>query len=147
VIPEPSKVYAYLFFLLYGTATAALAGWVVNRHFGRHRLLARISPEPTVEGAAAALGWALLWSLVLGHWLPAEFTWPARLVAGVLFGLMGPLGDLVMRYVLQDLGLKTPANAYVPHLALGHLHRLIFVAPLFFRLVHWLDPNVLQPPP
>jgi phosphatidate cytidylyltransferase len=145
VIPDAGKVYAYLLFLLYGTATAALAGWVVNRHFGRHRLLARISPEPTAEGAAAALAWALLWSLVLGHWLPAEFTWPARLVAAVLFAVMGPLGDLVMRSILRDLGLKAPAetSAYVPYLALTHLHRLIFVAPLFFRLVHWFDPHVL----
>jgi len=50
-----------------------------------------------------------------------------------------------MHYILRDLGLKPPAGDYVPFVALGHLHRLIFVAPLFFRVVHWFVPNLLQP--
>src|SRR5262249_42887697 len=101
----------------------------------------------TRAGAAVSLAWAALWSFGLG-WLLPDFPWPAMLLSTVLFGIMGPLGDLVMRYILRDLGLRPPTETagLVPYLALGHLNRLIFVAPLFFRLIHWFNPNVLQPP-
>jgi phosphatidate cytidylyltransferase len=143
-VPDPGRVYAYLFFVLYGTATADLAGWLAGRWLGRRPLLPRISRELTREGAAASLAWAGLWSFTLGGLLP-DFPWPAMLLSTLLFGIMGPLGDLVMRYILRDLGLKPPTegDGLVQYLALGHLHRLIFVAPLFFRLIHWFDPDVL----
>jgi phosphatidate cytidylyltransferase len=158
-VPDPRKVYACLFFMLYGTATAALAGWLAAQRFGRHPLLPRFGvkgpldgpgspaapgPDLTREGAAASLAWAGLWSFTLG-WLLPDFPWPAMLLSTVLFGIMGPLGDLVMRYIHRDLGLRPASEApsLVPYLALSHLNRLIFVAPLFFRLIHWFDPHVL----
>ena len=53
------------------------------------------------------------------------------------------------RYILHEMGLKAPADTseFVPFLALDHLHRFIFVAPLYFRLVHWFDPQVLTRSP
>jgi predicted CDP-diglyceride synthetase/phosphatidate cytidylyltransferase len=147
-IPTPTKSYPYLLYLLYGTATADLVGWVVDHWLGRHRLLARIGSSITLEGALAGLAWAFVWSFLLGQGLPAEFTWLALALAAMVFGILGPLGELVMQYILHDLGLKTSGEGpgYVPSLALGHLHRLIFVAPIFFRLLHWFDPLVLQGP-
>jgi phosphatidate cytidylyltransferase len=142
--PDPERVYAYLFFLLYGTATADFTGWLAGRYLGKHPLAAHISPDWTVERAAATLAWAALWSFGVGWWLPSPFPWQAMLLATVLFGILGPLGELVMHYILRDLGLKPSATNYVPLFALGHVHRLIFVAPLFFRLVHWFEPKLLQ---
>jgi phosphatidate cytidylyltransferase len=138
-------VYDYLLFLLYGTATADLAGWLANRYLSRHPIAIRISPTTTWESAGASLAWAALWSFTLGWTLPS-FTVIAMLLATVIVGIMGPLGDLVMRYIMRDLGLKPLADGgdYAPYLALGHLNRLIFAAPLFFRLVHWFDPGVIQ---
>jgi phosphatidate cytidylyltransferase len=132
-------VYPTLFFVLFGTASAELAGWLVHRQLGRHPVVARITPDTTWEGLAASLAWAIVWCFSLGWALP-QFGWIAMLIAAFLFGIMGPLGDLVMRYVLRDLGLKAPTERteHVPYLALGHLNRLIFVAPLFFRLIHVL---------
>jgi phosphatidate cytidylyltransferase len=140
--PAPA-VYGYLLFMLYGTATADLAGWLAGRWIGRRPVAGHISPELTWEGAAAGLAWAVVWSATLGWWtFPRQpFLWIALPVSAVLFGIMGPLGELVMRYILRDLGLKvrleSPAG-FAPYVALGHLHRLIFVAPLFFRLVHYV---------
>ena len=148
-IPDPHKAYPYLFFMLYGTATSDLAGWVVDHWVGRRLLLARIGSEVTLEGAAAGLAWAGAWSFLLGQWLPDEFGWLAMAGAALIFGIAGPLGELVMRYILHEMGLKAPADTseFVPFLALDHLHRFIFVAPLFFRLVHWFDPQILARSP
>jgi phosphatidate cytidylyltransferase len=139
-------VYGLVFFLLFGTSTSALAAWFVDRTWGRHPLAPRISPDITWEGTTVSFLWACLWSFSLGWTLPQpEFPWLAMLLSAVLFGMLGPLGDLVMRYILRDLGLKSPEGtaAEVPYLTLNHLNRLIFVAPLFFRMVHWFDPGVL----
>jgi phosphatidate cytidylyltransferase len=141
-----SVVYGYVFFLLFGTGTAALAGWWVGRQWGRHPLAPRISTAVTWESTGASFLWALVWSFVLGWTLPRpEFPWPAMLLSAVLFGILGPLGELVMRYILRDLGLRPPEGtaAVVPYLTLNHVNRLIFVAPLFFRMVHWFYPGVL----
>jgi predicted CDP-diglyceride synthetase/phosphatidate cytidylyltransferase len=140
--------YGYLFFVLYGTASADLVGWLAGRWLGRHPLAPRISTDMTWERAAASFAWGLLWSFTLGWTLPQpQFTWVAMLLSALLFGILGPLGELVMRYVLRDLGLKAPleGSEFIPYLALGHLNRLIFVAPLFVRLVHWFDPGLFGP--
>jgi phosphatidate cytidylyltransferase len=142
--PDPDRVYAYFFFLLYGTATTDLAGWLVGRRFGKHPLAPRVSPDWTLERAAATLAWAALWSCAVGWLLPLPFPWQGMLLATIIFGVAGPLGDLVMNYILRDLGLKPPSDGFVPYFALGHLHRLIFVAPLLFRLIHLFFPEVLQ---
>lgn len=144
---EQREVYSYVFFMLYGTASADLVGWLAHRKIGKHPLAGRIAPEPSWESVAASLAWSCLWCFAWQFTLPATFGWPALLIAAGLFGIMGPLGDLVMRYVLTDLGLKSQAeeSQYAPFRALGHLNRLIFVAPLFFRLVHFFDPQVLKP--
>jgi phosphatidate cytidylyltransferase len=143
-IPRADQVYSLVFFLVFGTATAGIAGQLVDHFLGRHAVAQRISPDKTWEGAAASLLWAGLWSFTLGWTLP-PFDWVAMLLSALLFGIMGPLGELVMRYILRDLGLHAgeTASVYVPYLALGQLNRLIFVAPLFFRLIHWFDPNIL----
>jgi phosphatidate cytidylyltransferase len=140
--------YGYLFFMLYGTASADLARWLAGHWLGRQPLFPRIGSDLTREGAVASLAWALLWSFTLGWFLPQpQFSWVAMLLSAILFGILGPLGDLVMRYILHDLGLKAPVEGsdVIPYLALGHLHRLIFGAPLFLRLVHWFDPALFRP--
>lgn len=147
-ITHEQDPYGYLFFMLYGTASADLAGWLTGRWLGRHPLAPRISTDLTWERAAASLAWGFLWSFTLGWTLPQpQFSWVAMLFSAIIFGLLGPLGDLVMRYILRDLGLKGSLETgdLLPYLALGHLHRLIFVAPLFLRVVHWFDPGLFQP--
>jgi phosphatidate cytidylyltransferase len=145
--PHPDAAYGLVFFLVYGNATTDLARRAAGHWLGRRPIAPRISAEITWEGAAASLGWACLWSFTLGWTLPQpQFGWPALLLFAGLFGVMGPLGNLVMHYILSDLDLKLPADRPLPYLALGHVYRLIFVAPFFFRVVHWFYPEVLQPP-
>ena len=58
-----------------------------------------------------------------------------------VFSVMGGLGELVMRYVLRDLRLREgdEGSPVDPALTLSHVNRLVFIAPLFFRLVHFLS--------
>src|SRR5262249_52656173 len=135
-IVQNGEVYGFIFFLVFGSATSDLAGSLVDHALGRHPIAPRISSEKTWEGALATLAWGCAWSFGLG-WTFAEFDWLGLLAAAGVFGVMGPLGDLVMRYILRDLGLKVheEGTTVIAYLALHHLNRLVFVAPLYFRLV------------
>jgi phosphatidate cytidylyltransferase len=136
VSEPPREIYGFLFFLIFGSATSDFFGSLVDHRYGRHPIAPRISTEKTWEGALATLLWAAAWCFSLG-WTFEKFDVVALLLAAAIFGLMGPLGDLVMRYILRDLARKTQEGetTQVGYLALNHLNRLIFVAPLFFRLV------------
>jgi phosphatidate cytidylyltransferase len=145
-LPSPrgeGEVYGYVFFLVFGSATTDLAGTVAERWLGGKPMAPGISADKTWTGAAAALTWAFLWSFTLGWTLPQFAENPlAMVLAALVFGIMGLMGDLVMRYILRDLGLQAQEEGrdVVPYLALNHLNRLIFVAPVFFRLVHLFYP-------
>jgi phosphatidate cytidylyltransferase len=147
---SPEDAYRYLPFLVYGVASAGLAGWAVDRWRGRHPVAARISSSITWEGAAASLLWAAAWSFTLGWWtFPAShLLWVALLASAMLLGPVGLLGDLALRYIERDLGATSEYEGgdFAPTVALEQLHRLLFVAPLFFRLVHWFILKVLASP-
>ncbi len=136
-------VYGYLYFLLLGTWTAEVVGWLAGRGPGRRPLAPRISTEITWQGTVGSVLWGFVWSFGLGWTLP-QFGWWALVLAALLFGVVGPLGDLAMRYILHDFGLKEPEarTLVVPYRALEHFQRLVFVAPFFFRLVHLVHPDL-----
>jgi phosphatidate cytidylyltransferase len=134
------EVYSYVFYLTFGSLTTGLVNLLVGRWRGRHPVAPRISTDVTWEGALTALGWAVAWACGLGWTLP-HFGPAAMLLSGVLLGVLGLLGDLVMRYVLHDLSPNARESSFdVPSLALNHVYRLVFVAPTFFRLVLFLIP-------
>jgi phosphatidate cytidylyltransferase len=141
---ERPDAYGYIFFVLYGVVTTDLAGWLAGRQLGRHPIAPKITADVTLESFVVSLAWAALWSFTVGWTLPAP--WTALIWSTLLLGIMAPAGDLVMRYILRDLGLKAPAEGttFVPFLALAYLYRLIFVAPLFLRLVHWFEWDLFQ---
>jgi phosphatidate cytidylyltransferase len=146
--PDP-HVSRYLLFVVYGAASAGLAGRLVHRWLGRHPMLTRISKDTSWEGAGAACGWAFLWCFTLGWWtFPGHpSAWLILLVCGVLFGPVNLLGELALRYIERDFGVKPEYEGldFSPSLTLDHLHRLLFTAPLFFRLLHWFLPELLMP--
>jgi phosphatidate cytidylyltransferase len=134
---EGDRVAGYLFFLLYGSAVVGLTADLGDRKLGRHPIAPGISRDKTWEGAAAGLAVAFLWSFTLGWTLPG-FDALALLLCALILGVMSVVGELVMRYFLRDHqpGGAAGASLIDPVVALGHLNRLIFVAPLFFRVVH-----------
>jgi phosphatidate cytidylyltransferase len=139
----------YLLFVIYGAASAGLAGRLVHRWYGKHPMLTRISKDTSWEGAGAASGWAFLWCFTLGWWTFSahDSAWIILLVSGVLFGPVNLLGELALRYIERDFGVKPQYEGvdFSPSLTLDHLHRLLFTAPLFFRLLHWFLPELLKP--
>jgi phosphatidate cytidylyltransferase len=81
-------------------------GYFIGRVLGRHRLVPRISPNKTVEGAAGSLLVALLVaSLARVTFFPA-LTWREVTGLGVTFSVLGQLGDLTESMFKRAFGAK-----------------------------------------
>jgi len=82
---------------------------------------------------------ALPW--IMGFSFPPAFGWQAKIMAGLIVGIGGQLGDLTISVIKRDIGIKDMGAAIPGHGGiLDRIDSLIFVAPLFVRLVNWVEP-------
>lgn len=96
--------------------------------FGKHKLAPRISPQKSWEGYfAGAAGSIVAWCLV-PLFVP-QVSWPLAIVAGVICGLVGVLGDFAESRLKRTAGVKDASHVLPGHG--GFLDRsdsLIFVS-------------------
>ncbi len=116
--------------LTWSTDTAA---YLFGVAFGRHKLIPRVSPNKSVEGAvgglvgAGVVGWYLSGNL-------APFMTPlAGGLLGLAVGTMGQLGDLVESLIKRDAGIKDSAELIPGHGGvLDRFDSLLFTAPVVY---------------
>ena len=109
------------------------AAFVIGRRWGRHKLIPRISPGKTIEGAAGALGVTMLTAvgvvLAAGSRMPL-LTPADALAIGALVGVAGPIGDLVESAFKRDAGVKDASDLIPGHGGvLDRFDSLMAVAP------------------
>ncbi|HUS81244.1 MAG TPA: CDP-archaeol synthase [Armatimonadota bacterium] len=105
------------------------AAWAVGHLIGRVKLVPRLSPNKTVEGAVAGGIAAVVATTLLGTWagLPIHH----GIVLGLLIAVGAQLGDLAESVIKRDLGLKDFGTVVGPHGGmLDTFDSLLFAAPL-----------------
>jgi phosphatidate cytidylyltransferase len=113
-----------------------------GRALGKHKLIPRVSPGKTVEGAVSAVAGTLLagaaYSMVLarfGSYAPSVFE---GAVFGLLVSVAAQAGDLAESLWKRDVGVKDSGTLLPGHGgALDRFDSLLFTLPLgyaFFRL-------------
>lgn len=127
-----------VFFLVMVTAAAQLAQEMMTHRLRRRPVVRRIdrsfSARAWLTGALAA---ALLGALL--YWT-TPFKAGQALVMGFVAGGAGTLGDLVMKALKKDAGVRHWGNRASITGAVGLLDRvapLCFAAPVFFHSVRW----------
>lgn len=113
---------------LFVTWTSDTAAYLVGKSLGRTKLIPRISPNKTVEGAVgglvAASIVAVIWSEALG--LPIHPI--ASVGLGLVLGAVGMIGDLCESQLKRRAGIKDSGNAIPGHGGfLDRIDALIFV--------------------
>jgi phosphatidate cytidylyltransferase len=109
------------------------AAYVIGRRWGRHKLIPRVSPGKTIEGAAGALVVTVL--IAVGVVLAAGSRMPLlapadALAIGVLVAVAGPVGDLVESSFKRDAGVKDASELIPGHGGvLDRFDSLMAVAP------------------
>jgi phosphatidate cytidylyltransferase len=129
--------YGYLLFLLLAVEATDVAAFTSGKLFGRRRLREAISPNKTWGGALGALAFAMALPWMLRFSFP-HFG-PLQLVlAGLIVGVGGQLGDLTLSMIKRDIGVKDMGSLIPGHGGLlDRIDSLIFAAPLFFHMVRW----------
>ncbi|MBQ9914613.1 MAG: phosphatidate cytidylyltransferase [Clostridia bacterium] len=110
--------------------------------FGKHKLIPKISPKKTVEGAIGAVVGAVLsftvYGLVLWYYFDFTVNFPALIFLSLLCGVAAQFGDLAASVIKREWNIKDFGNLIPGHGgALDRIDSLIFIAPLvyYFLLV------------
>jgi phosphatidate cytidylyltransferase len=116
-----------------------------GRSFGKHKLIARVSPGKTVEGTISGLIGSILTSLVYTHFVFANTLGisigvVAAVIGGVLLSIAAVVGDLAESLLKREAGVKDSGTLLPGHGGvLDRFDALYFTLPvaywfLFFAL-------------
>ena len=133
-LANATHAYGYLLFVLLATELNDVAAFTFGKLLGRHPLRSNISPKKTWEGAlgALALSLGLPWLL---HFSFPHFCTTQLVLAGLIVGVGGQLGDLSISVIKRDIGIKDMGAAIPGHGGiLDRIDSLVYVAPLFFHM-------------
>ena len=119
------------------------AAYFGGRAFGRRKLIPRVSPGKTVEGALSAIVGGVIGGIAYGYLLTSFWTYQPSVLESALFGLLvsvfAQLGDLAESLWKRDVGVKDSGTLLPGHGgALDRFDSLIVTLPLgyaFFALV------------
>ena len=127
--------YGAVLFVIFATEICDVAAYLGGKLLGGRRMRSEISPKKTWGGSvtALALGMALPWLLAFS--LPG-FDATDKLLAGLIVGFGGQLGDLAISLIKRDLGVKDMGAALPGHGGLlDRCDSLLFVTPAFVHLL------------
>lgn len=122
----------WITFLILVAKLGDAGAYFVGNRLGRHRLIERISPNKSVEGAVGGFAVSLVAALGCRLFLP-EIPYHHLLILGVSIGILAQLGDLAESLIKRDAGIKD-SGWIVPGLggALDIIDSLLFSAPFLY---------------
>lgn len=126
--------YIYLIFIIaFSTDTFA---YLVGMNFGKHRLIERISPKKSVEGAIGGVLGALLVSLIYFKYTSIDIDIYSILFV-IISSIVGQIGDLAASKIKRLAGVKDYSNILPGHGGmLDRFDSTIMITPLVYGLFY-----------
>ncbi len=122
-----------VFFAALVTWSTDTGAYLFGVALGRHKLIPRISPNKTVEGALGGLLAAGFCGWICAKGLTPFLTPLAATVIGLITGVMAQLGDLVESMIKRDVGIKDTAELIPGHGGiLDRFDSLLFTVPVLY---------------
>jgi phosphatidate cytidylyltransferase len=109
------------------------AAYLLGSFFGRHKLMERISPKKTVEGAVAGIIFAMLTAYVCHKTFVEGLRLVDSMALGALVGIMSQYGDLFESLLKRDAGVKDSSSIIPGHGGImDRFDSLTILAPLVY---------------
>jgi phosphatidate cytidylyltransferase len=129
---------ALVLYLVFLTQFNDVAQFLWGKALGRHKVVPKVSPNKTWEGLLGGVLTTVALAVLLAPWLTPLARGEA-LLAGVIIGLGGFLGDIIISALKRDLGIKDSGALLPGHGGiLDRIDSLTYTAPLFFHYVFYL---------
>jgi len=129
-LEDGHKLVAYLLLV---TKSGDMGAYLIGSNFGRHKLIPRISPNKSVEGAIGGFIFSIACAIILGRYYISWMSFGFILISGVLIGVFAQLGDLAESLIKRDYEVKD-SSVFLPGLGgiLDVIDSVLFTAPVFY---------------
>ena len=113
------------------TKSCDIGAYLIGSRFGKTRMVSRISPNKTVEGAIGGMFFSIFSALACRPFL--GFSYLHLIVLGIGISLLAQLGDLSESLIKRDCEVKDSGNIF-PGMGgiLDEIDSLLFTAPAFY---------------
>lgn len=137
LLPDAGGI-GLLTFIIAVTKSGDIGALLIGRTFGKHTLLAKVSPSKTVEGWAASVFFGGIAGLLCIGCLPTALQYSGFQVflIGAFFSAIGQLGDISESMIKRDCNVKD-SGRFLPGLGgvLDIIDSLLFAAPAFYLYI------------
>ncbi|SNB46391.1 phosphatidate cytidylyltransferase [Geobacter sp. DSM 9736] len=121
---------SWIFLLLVIVMAGDTFAYYVGSSFGRHKLYPAVSPNKSIEGALGGVAGSLTGALICKATFFPELSVAAAVVAAILLGVLGQLGDLFESMLKRSFGVKDSGTIVPGHGGiLDRLDSMLFAAP------------------
>ncbi|HVW14388.1 MAG TPA: phosphatidate cytidylyltransferase [Mucilaginibacter sp.] len=112
--------------------------YLCGMSFGRHKLFERHSPKKTWEGFIGGVLISAAAGLILSHFYK-ELAWQHWVIAALLIGCFGTLGDLVESMLKRSLNVKDSGGILPGHGGLlDRFDGLLMAAPIVYMYLYFV---------
>ncbi len=119
--------------------SADTGAYFVGHAFGRRKLMRRVSPNKSVEGAIGGLVFAMIAALIARATFAPFLALRDVVVLGLVSPVMATLGDLVESLMKRDVKIKDTSRALPGHGGmLDRFDSVLFVAPFVYYYLRFL---------
>lgn len=131
---EIRNTYGFEYLLLlalanYGSDTGAYFTGVL---FGEHKLIPRLSPKKTIEGAIGGIIFGSVIAISYGYYVGIINNYPILIIACILLTITSQIGDLIFSAVKRHFGVKDYSNLLPGHGGiLDRIDSILFNAIIF----------------
>lgn len=139
ILNMQSGIYQMLYLIIL-TEFCDNTNLAVSRYIGGWKIAGRISPKRSVGGTMVSVLLTLGLAAVMRFLLPEESPDRHWVTVGLVAALGGIWGDMVMSVIRKDAGVKIVGQFILGRGDfLQRMDRLIFVAPIFYYVLKWVE--------
>lgn len=125
--PHGAKWILLIMFIVMSCDSAA---YFVGCRFGKRKLYPEVSPKKSVEGSLGGLAGSLLGAVLAKLLFFAEISVGDALLAALIIGTLGQIGDLFESLIKRSCGVKDSGTIFPGHGGvLDRLDSILFAAP------------------
>jgi phosphatidate cytidylyltransferase len=129
-LPDGGHWVVFLFLIVWLGDSAAYYG---GRKFGRRLIAPTISPGKTIEGALFGLLGSLVGGLIANFWFFKEVSLLHCLLAALICGTIGQIGDFAESILKRTAGVKDSSGLFPGHGGfLDRIDSLLFAGPALY---------------